>query len=738
MKVSVRKNEKSSSVPESIFQPGQNCWRVENASYASPVIDCSNYYRAIHQAICNAQETLFIVGWDIDSRIELLRGKEAEKSGCPNTLFELLKWKSEVTPNLKMYLNRWDYSIFLAAERETFASMKWKLNDIKNLAFIFDDQLPLGASHHQKIIVVDDEIAFCGGMDIAIARWDNRQHHVYEHERKDPKGTILLGIEKEYRPYHDVQMLVAGDAAKSLGELARKRWYLATGQKAKPLDSKTIDKKIDKLPESWPKSIDPFLQNVSVGISLTMPRFRQQKLDRGIENLYIAMIEKAESFIYMENQFFTHCGIARALNKRLKENPQLRVLLLSCKDPQGFMERKTMYYGRVRFKDALLKDGLAERVVLAYPISQEDGSREQVRIHSKVMIVDDSYLRIGSSNINYRSMTLDTECDLVIEGTTKKIRDGIGAIRNDLIREHTGRTTADIEDIITNGKSVKDFLKDIRSSRQHIREINDEDYRHERLAKFFIRFGDPSKPLLPSYLTSHRRVVKKAKNQSVQIPAKLIATITIVILLISIWQFTPLSEYANAERIVGILEDVRNTPWAFPAGIVAYTIGTLIFVPHIIMTTAVVIAFSPVEAFVIAISGSLISCSISYVLGLLLGKESLKAIFGGYTDKISHYADKGGVMGLTVLRMIPTAPFTAENLILGMIKVPYITLMISTLLGMLPGTLIFVFLGKSAIELFKNPDPTTFMITFAGVIAWVGLIWLTHHLTTKWKKKIPG
>lgn len=722
--------KQASRQQKSIFKTGHNCWRVRNATFAAPVIDCSNYYRAVHQAICNARRTLFIVGWDIDSRIELLRGKEAESAQCPNTLYELLKWKSEITPDLKMYLNRWDYSIFLAAERETFASMKWKLADIHNLEFIFDDQLPLGASHHQKIIVVDDEIAFCGGMDIAIARWDNRQHHVSERDRKDPKGTLFLGIEDKYKPYHDVQMLVSGDAAKSLGELARRRWFYATGRRAKAVKPA----RTNKLPDAWPKSIIPSFENVEVGISLTVPRFRNQKLNRGIERLYVDMIEKAESFIYMENQFFTHAEIARALNKRLQEKPELRVLMISCKDPQGFMERKTMYYGRVRFKDALTQNGVSDRTVLAYPISQEKNKKSQIRIHSKVMIVDDHYLRIGSSNLNYRSMTLDTECDLVIEGTNKKICQSIAGIRNDLIREHTGRSIEQIERII-DGENVQEFLKDVAGSRQNLRETKDEVYRKEVLAKFFIRFGDPSLPILPSYLTSHRRVIKKEKFKRL-IPLKMVVAAAVIVLLLFTWKFTPLSEYVNAKNIAALFEDFRNTMWAIPLGIIAYALGTLIFVPHIILTTAVVMTFSPLEALLVAITGSLLSCTIGYFLGMTLGKKSLNAVFGKYSDKISQYAHKGGVIGLTMLRLIPSGPFTVQNLILGMIKVPYDTLMISTLLGMLPGTIIFIYLGKAALDLLKNPEPEKLMLTMAGVAAWIALIWFTHYIAKQWKKKI--
>ena len=71
--------------------------------------------------------------------------------------------------------------------------------------------LPLGASHHEKIVVVDDSVAYCGGMDLTLGRWDTQ-----EHRAKDPRGATTRG-DKPHGPVHDVQMVVDGEAAAALG-----------------------------------------------------------------------------------------------------------------------------------------------------------------------------------------------------------------------------------------------------------------------------------------------------------------------------------------------------------------------------------------------------------------------------------------------------------------------------------------------------------------------------------------
>lgn len=710
---------------QSIKLDHANSWHTTETSHAALLVDCANYYRALYHAICEARHSIFILGWDIDSRIELLRGQEATNASCPPMLYELLTWKASRHPGLQIYLNRWNYSVFLAAERESFSEFKWKWQDADNIHFVFDSQLPLGASHHQKVVVVDDEIAFCGGMDVAIARWDKREHHPDDGRRVDPDGTIKLGAKKEFGPYHDIQAVVTGPVVQPLATLVRDRWHHATGKQAIPM--RRLDQ--SALPATWPRFAKPALTGVKTAVALTQPAFMHQARCTQIKQLYLDMIAQAEQFIYIENQFFTQTDIACALNQRLRERPALRALLISCDRPQGIMERKSMYTGRVRFKELLEAGGVGDRVVMAYPASSEHGEEKAIRIHSKLMVVDDRYLRVGSSNINRRSMTLDTECDLMFEAHNEATRQAIAALRNDLIREHTGREIEDIQQRITSGASVQAFLEDIPHSRQHLRRINDEAYRHERFARIATWLADPAHPLLPRLITSRRQF----GHMRSATPTRLVVAVIAIIALVLAWKITPLSEYATPEKVVPLLEKVKNTAWAFPTGMAAYVLGTLIFFPHMIMTATVVIVFPPVEAFLIAMLGSLVSCMIGFFAGKQLGQDSLRAMTGRYADKIAHYADKGGLIGLTLLRLVPIAPYTVVNLALGMMNVPFWRLMGATALGMLPGTAVSVLLGQSALSFWKHPDTHNMLLLGGGLLAWILIIVLSHLAAKHWQ-----
>ena len=79
-----------------------------------------------------------------------------------------------------------------------------------------------------------------------------------------------------------------------------------------------------------------------------------------------------------------------------------------------------MRNGRIRFLRTLAEAGVGDRVRLVYPHVEKAGISTDTMMHSKVMIVDDWFLRIGSANLNNRSMGTDTECDLAIVGSSEE------------------------------------------------------------------------------------------------------------------------------------------------------------------------------------------------------------------------------------------------------------------------------------------------------------------------------
>jgi phospholipase D1/2 len=713
-----------------LFEENRNCWWAGEAAHASVIVDCGNYYRDLYESLRRARHSIFILGWDIDSRIELLRGEDARQAADPINLFDLLQKKAAENPRLEIYLNRWSYSLIFVKERESFSDLKWRLRSPPNIHYCEDAVIPVGACHHQKIVVVDDEVAYCGGMDVAIGRWDFREHHVHNADRVDPAGTLRPRHSVAYGPYHDIQAVVSGAAARKFGELARRRWRLAAGYDPVPLRSVAPG----GLPASWPPADPPQLEKVRSAITLTEPGLYGAPANREVEQMYLDMVAAAQDFIYIENQFVAYSPLAEALNKRLREKPGLRVLILSCFDPEGVFEKKAMWTARAEFRDLMTAGGVETRAAIAYPVSAEQGVTRPVRIHSKVMIVDDRYLRVGSSNINIRSMGLDTECDLVIEGGDSLSRAAIAAIRNDLIREHTGFEAAHIGQLIAAGRPVGDFLRPREGSRQHLLPVDDEKYREEKFAGTARALADPAVPILPEDLTLPYRY----PGLSRRIAPYLLPVLFFLLLacLALVWKYTPLSVYAAPEKLAPLLQHPAAAGWAIVIVIAIMALAGFLFFPLIVMTAAAAAAFGPMAGFTLSLASALITAALGFLMGRWLGRRFLRVLFGPVSERIAFYARRGGVIGMTILRMTPIAPFNAINIALGISGASFSVYMAGTLLGLLPGMLILSFAGHSLAQLWIRPSAAGLLYAATAAAVWVAGLVAVHMLVRRWQKDI--
>ncbi len=363
---------------------------------------------------------------------------------CPEGFVEFLSALVERRPQLTVHILVWDYSILYAIERELFPEISVRWRTPRRVRFCLDDELPLGASHHQKIVVVDDTLAFSGGLDLTNRRWDTREHRLDHPQRADPSGA-------PYPPFHDVQAMVDGKAALALAELARERWIRGACERTP---------RIHPVGDPWPQSITPELTAIDVGIARTCPETEEAREIREVESLFLDMVDRAERTIYIENQFLTSRRFAERLANRMKERPQLEVVLVAPKEAHSWLELQTMQGGLARFMKVFADAGVGERACLVYPDVTADGRSIDTMVHSKVMVVDDTMLRVGSANLNNRSFGLDTECDLAFEAGTPAHRAAIIRIRDRMIGHFCGVTETEVAATLAQSGSL---IKSVRS-----------------------------------------------------------------------------------------------------------------------------------------------------------------------------------------------------------------------------------------------------------------------------------
>ncbi|MEO6709716.1 MAG: VTT domain-containing protein, partial [Planctomycetota bacterium] len=424
--------------PDEIMRPGLNCWRIERAERWRCIQDGEEYFRLVRGAILAARRSVFILGWDIYAAIDLAPG--SDESEGPTKLAALLDFVVQRNPELEVYVLIWDYAALYALERDPTSRIRLGLNTNERVHFRFDDHHPLAGCHHQKVVVVDDRLAFSGGLDLTSHRWDTPDHSVQHPLRLSATG-------EPYTPFHDVQALVEGPVAAALGELARERWTRIGARDLPPLAPRS-----DSL---WPESDPPDLLDVDIAIARTDPPFRGREAVRECEALFHAQIAAARRVIYIENQYFTNAKVGEALASRLREPEGPEIIVVGPRECSGWLEKKTMGVLRQRVLASLEEADSHGRLRLLNPVASKQHGVDTF-IHSKILVIDDEHLRIGSANLSSRSMGMDTECDLVAcAGGDPRLRRDIERVRNRLVGEHLGLSADDIAGAIRSQGSLR-------------------------------------------------------------------------------------------------------------------------------------------------------------------------------------------------------------------------------------------------------------------------------------------
>ncbi|WP_091740561.1 phospholipase D-like domain-containing protein [Phenylobacterium immobile] len=400
-------------------------WRTARADRAAFLVDTEAYFRALFDAFDKARRSIFILGWGFDPRTRLFPdGFDGPDDS--DEVGRLLVNLACARPQLDVRLLIWKSALPISASQEFFPHKARKFFRDTPIKFILDDQVPFGACHHQKVVVVDDRVAFCGGGDIAVDRWDTPGHLDVDLRRIMPDHDY-------HAPRHEVMMAVDGEAAKALGDLCRERWALATGETMAPPP--------DAGGDPWPEHVPPHMIGPQIGIARTVPAWKGRAQAREIMDLALASIAKAKDLIYLENQYFTSPIIAEALAARLGEPDGPEVVMISTGKAPSWFDQLTMDRARGAMIWRLRAADVFGRFRAYWPATAGGST---IIVHSKVSIFDDAIARVGSANLNNRSGGFDTEVELSIVRDTAQDPETTGrqiaAFRDRLVGHFMGCT----------------------------------------------------------------------------------------------------------------------------------------------------------------------------------------------------------------------------------------------------------------------------------------------------------
>jgi phosphatidylserine/phosphatidylglycerophosphate/cardiolipin synthase-like enzyme len=355
-----------------------------------------------------------------------------------------------------------------------------------------DTEHPIYAAHHQKIVCVDDSLAFVGGIDLTVGRWDTSDHLAHDLRRRNPDGIY-------YGPLHDSQMMVDGEAARAVSDIVRRRWLTATNQQLEPAAGGD---------DLWPARLEPDFRKIDVALSRTAPPWRGGAGVREGLACTKALLRAARGSIFIEQQYLTVRSFGRILARSLRQASGPEIVLIINDKLEGSVERIYMGGNRDRLLRWLKRADRHGRLRAVYPVVPDSGGDCMVKVHAKLIIIDDDYLRIGSSNLNYRSTGLDTECDLTLQAKEQADRQKIAEIRNRLLAEHLGVAIETVADLVLKTGSMVKTIDALSGGPRSLRPYPSslQPFATRRVWGTFLI--DPSRPL--RLLTPFRRLTLRA------------------------------------------------------------------------------------------------------------------------------------------------------------------------------------------------------------------------------------
>ncbi|HEY9289178.1 MAG TPA: phospholipase D family protein [Candidatus Dormibacteraeota bacterium] len=365
------------------------------------LVDGEPAFAAMAEAIRTARSHVHLTGWHVTPEFALVRGAE------PTVLRELL---ADVAERIPVRVLVWAGAPvpLLRPWRGDVRSMRERLIARTRIQCALDSRERPMHCHHEKTIVVDDRIAFVGGIDLTNFqgdRWDQAHH--------PPRGN---------EGWHDVAVRIMGPAVRDIAENFRLRWQAITAE---------------ELPGSQPQ---PTAGTIELQVVRTMPEHMYPARPNGdfrILEAYLRALRSAQRFIYIENQYLWSPQILQVLRAKVADPPTLDfrlLLLLPAKPTRGGDDT------RGQLGTLVQADGDNGRL-LACTLYAIGGQQDiPVYVHAKVAIVDDHWMTIGSANLNEHSLFNDTEMNIITRDSEL-----VRATRLQLWSAHLGRPMSDLE-----------------------------------------------------------------------------------------------------------------------------------------------------------------------------------------------------------------------------------------------------------------------------------------------------
>jgi phosphatidylserine/phosphatidylglycerophosphate/cardiolipin synthase-like enzyme len=338
------------------------------------LIDGEQALPRIAEALAAARSHVHIAGWHITAEFGLTRDAHAAR------LRDLL---GDLAERVEVRVLLWGGSPLpvFTPDRSAVRSVRDQLVDGTRVKCALDTHERPMHCHHEKLVIVDGEVAFVGGIDITSLggdRFDSSEHRM----------RSRLG-------WHDAASRISGPAVADVAAHFAARWRETTGE--------SLDAASAPAPAG----------DVELQVVRTVPEKIYRSLPHGdfrILESYTRALRSARELVYLESQFLWSAQVVEILADKLRRPPSERfrvVVLLPAKPNNGADSTRGQLAALVRADDG------AGRFLATTVSARTGGLSGAVYVHAKIGIVDDAWLTLGSANLNEHSLFNDTEMNIV-------------------------------------------------------------------------------------------------------------------------------------------------------------------------------------------------------------------------------------------------------------------------------------------------------------------------------------
>lgn len=396
----------------SVFSDAGGWWSprrpVREGNQVDVLVDGHEVLPAIAEAISSARRSIHLAGWCASPDFRLTR-----EPGAP-TLRELLASAAERVPVRVLLWAGPPVPMFEPTRKRVRAAQAEFMRD-SAVSCVIDARERTLHCHHEKIVVVDDSVAFVGGMDLTAVEGD--RHDTPDHPPRHPLG------------WHDIGTRLRGPIVADVAEHFRERWQEVAGEELPP----------PEVPEAAGTSSAQLVRTIPERTYEFAPRGEFSLLDS-----YLRALRSATRLVYLENQFLWSPEVTEILIDKLRRppDPRFRVVLVLPRKPSNGADTTRGQLGRLIDAD----DG-GRRLVAATLASHDGETSSSVYVHAKLAIVDDRWLSVGSANLNEHSLFNDTEVNLVTDDAALARRTRL-RLWSEHLQRPVGEVAGEPEDVV--------------------------------------------------------------------------------------------------------------------------------------------------------------------------------------------------------------------------------------------------------------------------------------------------